>query len=334
MAKCVRITVSNSSVDLAGTDLEVAVRCRVPAEVHREGAVVVPARHLSEIVRRAPEGIMEVQSDSSGAVLTYPGGEVKLSGFAPDEFPPLVAEDKQGDAVALGKDFRAALRCTLYAAGKDELRPVFTGLHVEFRDGRMSLVATDTHRLAAYEAPADAPTWFGIVPAKALREVERAMLQAEDTAAARLEPSWAAFSTEKVEVATRLIEGRFPEWRQAVPGDPARTQVKVDAGVLAAVLERARVLVEGESPVVLLKLSDGALTVLSRSDLGEFREAVSVEAAGEDVEVAFNVTYLLDALRVVPDAVEVSFNGSTGPAVLRSPGLPGCLAVVLPLRLI
>ncbi|MEW6770627.1 MAG: DNA polymerase III subunit beta [Bacillota bacterium] len=336
IATCVLVRAEGSGLKLTGTDLEMMIRCRVPAlEVYREGEAVVPARHLSEIVRRVPEGKVEVEGSGRGLTLTYPGGEMKLSGFAPEEFPSFTAEDEAGEGFALGASLRAALRSVLYAAGRDDLRPIFTGVQFELQNGTLTVAATDAHRLAVFEMATDtAASCLGIVPAKALREVERSLGQAEEQVSVTFGPTQAAFSVNDLEIYTRLIEGRFPEWRQAVPQDPPRTLIRGEIGAIVSAVERAQVLAHGDTPSVLLKASGTSLVVLSQSDMGEFRETVTVDFDGEEVEIAFNANYLLDALRATAgDLVEIGLNGNIGPAVIRGPGHPGYLALVLPLRL-
>jgi DNA polymerase-3 subunit beta len=312
------------------------IRCWVPAlEVNREGEAVVPARQLSEIVRRVPEGKIEVEGTGRSITLMYPGGEMKLSGFAPEEFPSFAAEDETGEGFTLGGSLRVALRSVLYAAGKDDLRPIFTGVQFELQNGVLTVAATDAHRLAVFEMGTDAAaSCSGIVPAKALREVERSLSQTEEQVSVTFSSSQAAFAVSDVELYTRLIEGRFPEWRQAVPQNPPRTLIRGEIGAIISAIERAQVLAYGDTPSVILKASGASLVVLSQSDMGEFRETVAVDCEGEEVEIAFNANYLLDALRAtVGDSVEIGLNGNIGPAVIRGPGHPGYLALVLPLRL-
>ncbi|HIE12452.1 MAG TPA: DNA polymerase III subunit beta, partial [Desulfotomaculum sp.] len=166
----------DNTVELTGTDLEVMIRCRVPViEVQREGEAVVPARQVSEIVRRLGEGNLEIQGSGPNVIMTYPGGEAQLSGYLPEEFPVLTRESDEQTLIKPGPGFGDALRCVLYAAGKDELRPVFTGVQFEMRNGTLTVAATDGHRLAVHETAVecDEASVSSIIPAKALRELER-----------------------------------------------------------------------------------------------------------------------------------------------------------------
>lgn len=337
IATCVLLRAEGNSLRLTGTDLEMTIRCRVPAlEVTREGEAVVPARQLSEIVRRVPEGNVGIGEAGRSIILTYQGGEMRLSGFAPEDFPSPLFGDEIGEGFTLDGRLRTALRSVLYAAGKDELRPVFTGVQFEIQNGLLTLAATDAHRLAVFETATDTGvSCSGVVPAKALREVERLLGQAEDEQVRiNFSSSQAVFTVGEAMLYARLIEGRFPDWRQAIPQNSPRTLIRGDSSTIVSAVERAQVLVYGDIPSVILRVSNTSLLVLSQSDLGEFRETVPVESEGEGVEVAFNANYLVEALRVAAGGpVEIGLNGSTGPAVVKAPGSPGYLALVLPLRL-
>ncbi|MEW6446917.1 MAG: DNA polymerase III subunit beta [Bacillota bacterium] len=326
-----------NSVELTGTDLELMIRCRVPAlEVYREGEVVVPARQVSEIIRRLGEGKIEVQGSGPNVVMTYAGGEVQLAGYLPEEFPLLTLEGEEKLPIKPGPGFREALRCTLYAAGKDELRPVFTGVQFEVRDGVLTLAATDGHRLAVHESTVGSgAAASSIIPAKALREVERVIGQLSEDLTISLAPGQAAFFLDGVEIYTRLIEGRFPEWRAAIPQNQAHTLIRGNRLNFINGVERAQVMAGSDVPSVIIRVSGGNLSVHAQSEVGGLRETLSMQTEGEDVEVAFNSTYLLEALRAAEsESVEVGFNGNMGPAVIRLPDSPGYLALVLPLRLL
>lgn len=330
-------TAENNTVELTGTDLDVMIRCRVPViEVLREGEAVVPARPVSEIIRRLGEGKVEIQGSGHSVIMTYPGGEVQLSGYLSEEFPLLAQEDDEELLIKPGTGFRDALRHVLYAAGKDELRPVFTGVQFELRDDTLTLAATNGHRLAVHQTTVDVKTPVSaVIPAKALREAERVMGQSSDEVTISLGHKVAAFFLDEIEMYTRLIEGRFPEWRAAVPQNQANTIVRGGRLTLINTLERAQVMAGTDIPSVIIKAAAGILSVHSQSDMGGLRETLSMETQGEDVEIAFNSTYLLEALRATDsELIEISFYGSIGPAVIRSLDDPRYLALVLPLRLV
>ncbi|MGQ9512963.1 DNA polymerase III subunit beta family protein, partial [Thermodesulfitimonas sp.] len=172
-------------------------------------------------------------------------------------------------------------------------------------------------------------------PAKALREVERVLTQTGGSVAITLGTNQAFFRVDSVEIITRLIEGRFPEWRGAVPQGPPVTAVKGSLPQLIRAIERAQVLAVGETPTVLIKVAGGVVSLEAQSEYGGIKETVPLEASGDDLEIAFNASYLLEALRAAAgNSVEIAFSGKIGPALVRVAEVPAYLGLVLPLRLV
>jgi DNA polymerase-3 subunit beta len=324
-------------MEMVGTDLEVTVRCRMPVlDIGREGEVVIPARQLFEIMRRMAEGKIEIDSDKNDITVVYPGGEARIAGFPPEEFPLAMPSVDTGISMTIQEGLKEALRSVIYAAGRDELRPVFTGVQFEVSEGILTLAATDAHRLAVYELKTDTTEPCSIViPAKALREVERALGQEEERVLVNIQHNQASFVIGTVEIYTRLIEGRFPDWRAAIPQGKARTMIQGETAGLVRAVERAQVLASGEVSTVIIRVQEANLTVYSQSELGGLKENVPLFFEGEPVEIAFNSTYLLEALKAAGnEKVDIELNGNMGPAVIRTPNAKGYLALVLPLRII
>lgn len=331
------IKAGGSSMEMVSTDLEVTVRCRMPTlDVRREGEAVVPARQLFEIMRRMAEGSIEIYSDKNDITVLYPGGEARIAGFPPEEFPLATISAEAGVSLSLQEGLKEGLRSVLYAAGRDELRPVFTGVQFEVSEGILTMAATDAHRLAVYEIKTDiTEPCSSVIPAKALREVERALGQGEEKVQVNIQHNQAAFVIGAVEVYTRLIEGRFPDWQAAIPHGKARTVIQGEISGLIRAVERAQVLASGEVSTVIIRVQDEYLTVYSQSELGGLKENVPLFFEGEPVEIAFNATYLLEALKAAGnETVDIELNGNMGPAVIRTPDAKGYLALVLPLRII
>ncbi|MEW6183281.1 MAG: DNA polymerase III subunit beta [Bacillota bacterium] len=324
-------------LEITSTDLEVTIRCFTPVlEIYREGSLVIPARQAFEIVRRLADGKIEIEGQDNNVSMVYSGGELKINGFPVDEFPIVATAFEERAGFRINEGMKTALRSVLYAAGKDELRPVFTGIQFELREGTLTMAATDAHRLAVFEMPTDLEeSYLSIIPAKALREVERALGQGEESVNVVLQQNHAAFMIDAVEIGTRLIEGRFPDWRAAIPQGPPKTLIKGETAGLIAAIERAQVLATGEASTVVVHVQEGGFTVSSQSESGGLKERVPLQVEGEDVEIAFNAVYLLDALRVAPqDTFELELNGSLGPALLKTSENKGFLALVLPLRML
>lgn len=335
------VEASEEGITFTGTDLELSVSCILPATEIIPGAVVLPARYFAEIVRRLPDGTVSFVAELSSysVSLRYGRAEAMLNGYSAEEFPklpevaPKVAFAVQGDLL------RDVVRQVVYAVGQDELRPIFTGVLLEIEEQEIRAVATDTHRLALRRADlpgSEVKLTNIIIPGKALGELARLLggFEGENVQVAVAE-SYASFSLSHARVLTRLIEGQFPDYRQVVPKGYKTRILDINPAELTRTVERAATLARDDAPVVVLAVKHGTLTVSARSQVGSVLEEVAAELEGEDIQVAFNANYLIDALRAAGnDTVSLEFNGPIGPSVIRPVPDGSYFALVLPVRMV
>ncbi|MFZ5899113.1 MAG: DNA polymerase III subunit beta [Bacillota bacterium] len=335
------IEASDEGITFTGTDLELCVSCTLPATEVIPGAVVLPARYFAEIVRKLPDGTVSFVAElSSYAVsLRYGRAEARLNGYSAEEFPKLPEVTPKVTFEVKGDLLRDIVRQVVYAVGQDELRPIFTGVLLEIVDQEIRAVATDTHRLALRKADlpgSEAKLTNIIIPGKALGELARLLggLEDEDVQVAVAE-SYASFSISQARILTRLIEGQFPDYQQVIPNSYKTRISEMNPVEFTRTVERAATLARDDAPVVVLAIKHGTLTVSARSQVGSVLEEVAAELEGEDLQVAFNANYLIDALRAAGnETVSLEFNGPIGPAIIRPVSDGSYLALVLPVRLV
>lgn len=324
---------------LTGSDLELVISTSVPAQVTSPGRLVLPARYLADIVRRLPDGPVEIEAaaDASGATLRYGNAYARLSGFPTQDYPELPDVAPQVRFSLPLEICRELVRQVIYAAGQDELRPIFTGVLLEIVEGEVRMVATDTHRLALkrHRLPdSDIELTNVVIPAKAINELYRALGVFEGDVLVDVAPNHVAFRCGSLHIITRLIDGRYPDYRQVIPKSYLTRLNALDGPAFLRTIERAAVFAQDELPVVLCEIEGDTLRVSAQSEAGSLEETLSVACEGEPVAVAFNAGYLMDALRASPtQEVDVELNGPLGPAVFRPAGGEDYLALVLPVRL-
>lgn len=283
---------------LAATDLEVSVRLAVPAEVHEPGEAAAPARPLADLVRRLPASAEKVRLTSRDGKTRaeYGAGAVELAGFPPEQFPAFPEEP--GDPV-----------CFLVAGSElEELvaelgpvtaeQPPFCGVLCEVEEGRITWVATDTHRLAVKTGIEVEGSFRAVFPLKALEAAAR--LAGEGVAEVRVGSGMAVMNMADAAVAARLIGMKYPDWKKAVPAGGGAV-VTVGARTFAAALERALLIARAapkeRANVVRLEFGPDGLVVAAEGEVGSALEAVEARLDGEPGRVYFNAAYLLDALR-------------------------------------
>jgi DNA polymerase-3 subunit beta len=329
-------------LELAATDLEVGIRSVHPADVKKPGRVTASAKKLYEILRELPDEPVQIESTPNSYVsLRCARASFDLAGNAAEEYPALPTLSTVKTVSVPGVVLGQMIERTMYAASADETRYNLNGVFVEYlTDGdKIRMVATDGHRLAYVDRPLGVPLEsLGrgvIIPRKGLAEFKR-LVDEEDADEIELgfEGNSALVRKRGVTLSMRLIEGEFPNYRQVIP-KPGQHQLVMPTEPLVQALRRVIVIAAERSRAVKLELSTGLMRLTSNNpDLGEAREELDVDYAGEDLAIAFNARYLLDALSFLgAKEVRLGFQDAVSPAQVAPADDADSLAVVMPMRL-
>lgn len=309
---------------LAATDMELSLRVPLQATVEQPGAVVLP-RLAGDIVRSMADGPVTLEHRAGEGVVSLSGGgsSFSLNCLQAGDFPELPADEGTGLQVPTALLVETIDRVAR-AASRDETRPVLTGVLVRLAPDGLTMVATDSYRLAVRQVPLPEPppdAREGIVPARALTEVARtAPATRAETIEVVLTEAQALFRVGDMRLTSRLIDGQFPDHRQLVP-DAFEHDVAFDRAELLGVLTRIGVLAQRNTPI-RLAFSPGGVTVSAVSDqVGEGHESVPVAFSGEPLEMGFNVEFLrAGAESVTGDEVRLGLISPLRPGLLRGSG--------------
>ncbi len=327
-------------IRLSGTDLDIAVSTKVPAEVDSEGAVTLPAKKLVEIVRELPSAAIRVTGAGEQRVNLECGrSRFKLLGIPRDEFPsfPPVSFDESWTIAAA--DLQKLISHVAFAASTEESRPILNGVLWELREDKMRMVATNGHRLARMDVPVSGGTASAdlIVPPKALEQIRRLFDVSDEIQMARSD-NHLGFRSGDTVVFTRLIEGPYPNYEQVIPRENDR-EATVDKQAFGAALRRVGVVASDQTHRVRLAFDEGMLRfTVSTPDLGDAQDEMSVAFEGEALEIGFNATYLLEILKFMPtDEVRITMKAPERAVTLEPAGWDdpaSYLCLVMPLRLV
>jgi DNA polymerase-3 subunit beta len=330
------------SVSMSGTDLDIAVTVRVPAEVDEEGALTVPAKKLQELARELPEHPVRVQSKGDRFELSCGRAAFKLNGMARDEFPTFPAVNFDASWKVRGQVLHELIRQTSFAVSTEESRPILNGVLWQMESGGMKMVATNGHRLARMTVVLEAagqPKEDLIVPPKALQQVERLFGSDDDVEVARSE-NHLGFRRNGTQVFTRLIEGPYPNYEQVIPRDNDKVAI-IDRSMITQALRRMAVVASDQTHRVRLSFTSGALRFsVETPDLGEAHEELEVDYQGEPLEIGFNAAYLLEVLKYMPtEDVRMTFKAPERATTIEPVGRqgeapPAYFCLVMPLRLL
>lgn len=329
---------------LLAYDLDLGIETFIPAAIETDGAFVVPAKLFSDITRRLPhaEVTISYREDAGGAEIVSDRASFLVKTMAANEFPSLPEIGGEEAWSIQEKDLKAMIKKTAPAAAVEDNRAFFTGIYTIFERESITMVATDTfrmaHRIMKANLPVDEPIGV-IIPAKTLLEVERNLsAEGDREVAVAVTDRHAMFRVGNTTYVTRLLEGQFPNYKQLFPKNiPA--SITCDRLVLSDSIERVATMCKDDLSAVRLEytgaegMASGFLTLTSTNpEMGQGREDIPVSMTGSaDVKVALRARYLRDVLRVLDgDEVTLGYTSFRHPIEVKDESDPSYTYLVMP----
>jgi DNA polymerase-3 subunit beta len=334
----VLLQVKGNRLSMTASDLEVELVAETTVdEVKEPGEITVPARKFLDICRALPEeSTIRIQLDGDRLVVKSGRSRFVLSTLPATDFP--IVEDINANLeITIGQsDLRHLLDKTHFSMAQQDVRYYLNGLLVEFGGGCVRAVATDGHRLALCEIEAgnqsDASQQV-IIPRKGVLELQK-LLGDDDEVTLSIGTNHVRASIGQIRFTSKLIDGRFPDYDRVIP-KPEGNLLIIGRDYLRSALQRAAILSNEKYRGVRLDLGAKSLRIQANNpDQEEAQDELEVDYSGEDMEIGFNVNYLLDALAAVDtEDVEVGFVDSNSSCVIKCPGDVDSKFVVMPMRL-
>ena len=350
-------------VYLSATDLDISITCKLSATIEDAGATTVPARKFSEIVRELPEELLSLTAEEGRVTLQRQSGSegtYALMSVPADDFPDLPSEiegpeiaflsDEDEDSQNASADSNVLsemISKTIFAVSRDETRPVLTGVLWQIGNGRMTMVATDGHRLVKYSRIQEGlpdHNREAIVPPRALNHVVKLMGGGIDLQKVQLGQSHVLFSLgdgdseDIVQIFSRLIEGPYVDYEQVIPQNNGK-RLRVSNSQLLPAVRRVSILASAQTHQLRLELQKNqlALSATSQEIGGAARESMGVEYDEDEMTIGYNSGYLQDVLRRINcDEVLFELDSAVAAGIIR----PGeqregedYLCLLMPLRL-
>lgn len=331
------LSVEGKKVKIAATNLEIGVIKFVPIEEGVDGEMTVPAKILVDLVSALEQG--KVTVEIAGEMLTIKSGKVKASvnGIPASEFPAIPLSSGQG--ISLPKEIFLTSAQILFASAVDEGRPVLTGILTDIKGGQLDFVATDGFRLAhrRISLPKDSYEFRSLIPKKTFEEVLRILSedQIDEISIANSEnQNQVVFTLGKTVVSSRLIEGQFPAWGKIIP-QKIVTRALLDREELLKAIKLAAIFVKSEANIVVLTVKKGLLKLESQAkELGSQENEIEGEIEGEELKIAFNTKFLLDAIsNLLSSQVMMEFSGPLSACLIKPIGIEGLEYIIMPVRL-
>jgi len=330
----VLIEAQPGGLKLTATDLDIGITCVVPVETQEEGAVAVPAKRFSDIIKELPGGLVQIVTKKNNQVnIEADLCQFKVMGLSRDEFPKL-PEFKDKNIIQLDQgEFKKMLQLTSFSVSIDESRYILNGILFKVDKNSITLVATDGKRLAVANKKITTGSSKDIniiIPIKTVQELNR-NLQNDGELSLVLGGNQALFELGDITVISRLIEGEFPDYKQVIP-PASENKMLVNREALLLAVKRAALLSTPDYQAVKMEIFKNKLVVSkSTPDVGESREEIQVTYQGRELIIGFNPNYLADVLKNLDDeSVALELTDSDKPGVIRTEGYT---YIVLPMRL-
>lgn len=337
----VHLSLKKQELSLTGTDLEVELCGRIQLEKKpaATGEITLPARKLMDICKALPAGgDIELSVDDQRALLKSGRSKFTLSTLPASDFPTVEKGKDEREFRVDQATLKRLIESTAFAMAQQDVRYYLNGMLWEFRDGELRLVATDGHRLAMATVAAEAikvgDPMQVILPRKGVLELARLLDKDAGEVSIVVGGNHLRLETEDYSFTSKLVEGKFPEYERVIPRAASRV-VMADRDELKQAFSRAAILSNEKYRGIRLDLSAGNLQIVANNpEQEEAEENVAVEYAGDELEIGFNVSYLLDVMGVLTeDKVKFCLGDANSSALLEEGSGGDAIYVVMPMRL-
>ncbi|MEM6999793.1 MAG: DNA polymerase III subunit beta [Pseudomonadota bacterium] len=324
---------------LTGTDLEVELVATCAAEVEQPGEATLPARKLADIWRSLSDGAeVSVSVEGDRAVVRSGRSRFTLATLPAADFPQVPSGEPEVDINVARSVVRALIDDVSFAMAQQDVRYFLNGMLLEASEEHLRAVATDGHRLAMSTSADSGVEGVArtqvIVPRKGVLEISRLLDDEIETVAIQLGGNHLRVQAGDYVLTTKLVDGQFPDYEKVIPNDTSR-KLQGDRETLRTAFQRASILSNEKYRGVRLTINPEQLTVQANNpEQEEAEEVVPIEFAGEQMEIGFNVSYLLDVLGVLDtEAVQLSVSDTNSSALIEGIGNDDAVYVVMPMRL-
>jgi DNA polymerase-3 subunit beta len=339
------VATSESGLQLSATDLEIGITCWIGAQIHAAGATTAPARTFSDLVGTLPKDRVEMSLPVDTQTLNVRCGASKthLKCLPASEYPPVIHADSANSVQLNATGLKEMIQQVLFAASKDESRPVLTGVLVSVEGDQITLAAADGFRLSVRRGrlpmPAEEPM-RALIPARALNELVRIIDKGDEVRMALLpEAGRVVFRTQKVELSSQLIEGNYPDYQQIIP-QTSQTRTTLNTALFLKACQQAEIFAREDSQIARLHICPqnglpGTVEISGQSEeTGSSQAVVEASIEGPPILMAFNVRFLREALSAIPTSnVILETTVETSPGLLNPVGDKDFTHILMPMHL-
>ncbi|EKD47616.1 MAG: hypothetical protein ACD_65C00363G0002 [uncultured bacterium] len=324
---------------LSSTNLEIAIKTVIDAEVFNEGSITIPAKLLTGYIGLLKDGDVELKlEDGATLFIKASHSDTKIKGISPEEFPLLPKIEASSTFEISSSDLKDAISQVSFAASFNMVRPVLTGILFRFIKDELKMVSTDSYRLSekTIKLPTSVKTDIDcIIPAKTVIELGKIISPSKDPVEINIASNQVLFKSGDTVLISRLIEGRFPEYEKHMPKD-SKTKCEVNSQDLVVAVKKVSLFVTETNNNIKLSITNDGKMVLNTDEtqVGEGRADVDAKVSGENNKIALNSQYILDVLsNIQDDTVLVEVVDKTSPVTIKPLKKKDFVHIIMPLKL-
>lgn len=303
----VKLEVSETGIDLIATDMEVGIRSDVSGiEVSSPGSVVLPVGRFGSILRESMDEKLCIETDGQNTLIKGQHSEFRLPAENPDEFPAIETYQESAYHVVPARLMKELVRRTLFATDTDSSRYALGGVLLEFEPDKIVAVGTDGRRLAKMEGPAHGVNGhpqgatMTIVPSRSMQLIDRALSDSDAEIQVSARSNDVFVKTPHVTLYSRLVEGRFPKWRDVLPTREDGARIEMSTGPVFGAVRQAAVVASDESRGLDLKFANGTLSLSANTaEVGQSHVEIPIPYEGDDIKITLDHRFVADFMKVL-----------------------------------
>jgi len=325
---------------LKATNTEITIETHINADIEKKGSIIVPSKMFTDIIRKLPDTTVSITVENLRVKIEYHNSIVHINSIS-GEYPEIKEEETSEIFEFKQEEFKKMIQKTVFAAAvSDIMRPEFSGVLLRSEDEYLTMVCIDGFRLALCKAETKTSSKplvniaeDVIIPAKALSELAKILAQSHESMDISLGKNHIVFDLGNVRFTTVLISGKFVDYNQVVH-NKYTINVKIDKDLLYKSLDRATVFArDDKNYLVEFRIKEDKLLLSSMSVYGDIHDEIPIILTGEELHIAFNSRYFMEALRVIEDSeINIGFIKNNAPCLIRAIEEDNYAYMILPVR--
>jgi DNA polymerase-3 subunit beta len=332
-------SLKNNTLNLKSTDLELGIEYKLEVDGQLDGSIVLPANQILNIIRELPneEVKIELNKDKWQLQIKCINSLFKINGYDPDEFPNLPQVEESSKFNLPSSKFKEMIQKVRISTSKDETQPALTGALFEVEAEKVKMVSTNTYRLSYIEAPLKTSVnekIAVILPGSTLQELNN-LLENEGSVNIEVDSNYVRFIFAGIEVISRLIEGKFPNYELVIP-DESNSKFSADLFQLHRAVKRASLIAKLDANIITLSVDQGLMEINStEGSSGYAHEEIKIDMEGPEQKINIDAGYFIDVLKVLnSDVINIEMIGPLNPLVVKSKTEAGdkFIYLIMPVR--